>query len=416
MALIVQKFGGSLLSSLKKIRQVAKLIAQNKQAGNQIVVVVSAMGDETDELIELASKLSPQPPKRELDMLLTAGERKSLALLAIALDRLGYEAVSLTGSQVGILTDDNHTDARIIRIKGFRLKEALGLGKIPIVAGFQGMSQSREITTLGRGGSDITAVALAAWLKANVVELYKDVDGIFTEDPKEFPAVKHIAKISYDEMSELTRAGSQVLQPRACALAAKYNLNLNIKSMTGKGTIVTDNKILEKPVVRAITHSKNLCRFSLIKVPQQKSTAVPIAQAVSKLAQAKIPFVFFAHGVPVQNHFDLSFIIPKSAYSEAERVLSKIKTKLDAKELFIQKNLGSVSLIGAGIGSNPQTIAILFKTLQQLGIHVDAFSTAESRITCYFHQKDLKRAIEHLLDRFRLNDLNLLSSSKSSRK
>jgi aspartate kinase len=437
MALIIQKFGGSALANLTRIKEVANKIVTSKRRGDRIVVVVSAMGDETDRLMEMAHQISAQPSKRELDMLLTAGERQSIALLGIALAELGCDAVSLTGSQVGIVTDENHTDARIMKIKCFRLQEALKLDKIPVVAGFQGVSISREITTLGRGGSDVTAVALAARLNADRCELYKDVNGLFTEDPKQFRGVKRIAEIPYDEMSELTTSGSQVLHPRACVLAAKYNLNLVIKpaphlgrteigssrfaqrtpsvtrslAMTrkgagsiydgGEGTMVKNTRQLEKPMVRAITHSANLSRFSLIGVPQQERC---LSQAVSQLAQAKIPLVFFAHGVPVGHRFDLSFIIPEPAFKQAEQVLARIKVKLKAEKLMIQKNLGSVSLVGPGIGSDSKIIAALFNTLQRVGVHTDAFSTAESKITCYFNQELLRPTIEHLLDKFNLRE------------
>lgn len=424
MALIVQKFGGSSLANTARIKKVAQIIAARKKLGDQIVVVVSAMGDETDQLINLAYKISEKPTKRELDMLLTAGERKSQALLSIALQELGCPACSFTGSQIGIITDENHTNARIMRIKGFRLQEALISDKIPIVAGFQGVSIKREITTLGRGGSDVTAVALAAALNADCCELYKDVFGIFTEDPNQFALVRIIPEMTYDEMSELAASGSKVLHPRACAIAAKYNLRLAIKPaphltkkkrsflINGAGTIVKAPKYefthnqqklkrrvaIEKPLVRAITHSKNLNRFTLLSVPQTKG----LVQAISQLAQAKIPFVFFAHGVPIRNRFDLSFIIPASTKKSAEQILTRIKTRLKAEALLIQKNLGSVSLVGIGIGSDSKIIAILFKSLERLGVHIDAFSTAESKITCYFDQKHLKIAIPHLLNRFRL--------------
>lgn len=403
MALIVQKFGGSALANLTRIKQVAEKIVLSKKHGDQVIVVVSAMGDETDRLMKLAYQMSAQPSKRELDMLLTAGERQSIALLCMALDELGYDAISFTGSQVGIVTDENHTNARIMKIKGYRLQEALKSDKIPVVAGFQGVSMSREITTLGRGGSDVTAVALAVCLNAERCELYKDVDGVFAEDPKQFPGMKIIAEIPYDEMAELTVSGSQVLHPRACALAAKYNLNLAIKSIFGggEGTMVKNIRQLEKPMVRAITHSENLSRFSLIGVPQKERC---LSQAVSQLAQAKIPLIFFAHGVPVEHRFDLSFIIPENAYQHAEQVLSRIKVKLKAEKLLIQKNLGSVSLVGPGIGSDSKIIATLFNTLQRVGVHTDAFSTAESKITGYFNQKYLRQAIERLLKQFNLRE------------
>ena len=403
MALIVQKFGGKSLANLNRIRQVAERIAACKKLGDRIVVVVSAMGDETNRLMQLAHKVSAQPSKRELDMLLTAGERQSIALLCMTLAELGYDAVSFTGSQVGVVTDENHTDARIMKIKGYRLLEALSADKIPVVAGFQGVSKSREITTLGRGGSDITAVALATRLGADRCELYKDVNGVFTEDPNQFHSVKGIPEIPYDEMAELTISGSQVLHSRACALAAKFNLNLVIKSIFdwGKGTMIKNIRQLERPMVRAITHSTKLNRFSLLRVPQNERC---LSQAVLQLAQAKIPLVFFAHGIPVERQFDLSFIIPASAFKPAQQVLSKIGVKLKAEKLLIQKNLGSVSLVGPGIGSDSKIIATLFNTLQKVGVHTDAFSTAESKITCYFNQKYLKSAVEHLLNRFGLRE------------
>lgn len=401
MALIVQKFGGNSLASVRLIKQVAAKIAEQKKQGDRIVVVVSAMGEETDRLAKLAYKLSAHPPDRELDMLLSAGERQSIALLCIALAELGLDAISLTGSQVGIVTDNNHTNARIMKIKGFRLRQALNSNKIPVVAGFQGVSFNREITTLGRGGSDITAIALAVRLNADRCELYKDVSGVFTEDPHLFPKVKKIAEIPYDEMAELAVAGAKVLHPRACALAAKYNLKIVIKSIFngGNGTMIKTTRYLEKPMVRAITHSEKLSRYSLIGVPKQERC---LSQAVSQLAQAKIPLVFFTHGIPIGQRFDLSFIIPESAQKRAKQILSQLKISLNAQELVIQKNLGSVSLVGPGIGSDTRIIATLFNTLQKVGVHIDAFSTAESKITCYFNQKLLKRAINQLLDKFNL--------------
>jgi len=411
MALIVQKFGGTSLAGVRRIAHVAGLVEQTRRAGNQVVVVVSAMGDQTDRLLKLARSVTPNPAKRELDMLLTSGERQSTALLSMALRARGLDAVSFTGSQVGIITDDNHADARISEIRGFRLRDALRRNRIPIVAGFQGVSPEHEITTLGRGGSDTTAVALAAYLGAGMCEIYTDVQGVFTEDPRQFPGVRLLPEISYQEMLELAANGAQVLHPRACALAAKYHVPLRVRSALepGAGTVIkeesgrpppTGHRLpLEKAFVRAVTHSEDLCRLSLIRVPKKPRC---LAQGVTQLAKERIPLVFFAHGVPTDNRFDLSYIVPRAEFGRARRIVGQIRQRVKAERLDVQPDLGSVSVVGPGVGSDVEIIAGLFTILSRLDIHVDAFSTAETKITVFLHRPHLRRTVAALLKHFGL--------------
>lgn len=410
MHIIVQKFGGSVIKDNKAIERVAHIITKTKTKNTAVVVVVSAMGDTTDSLLKLAKSINPHPPGREIDMLLTSGERITMSLLSLAITHKGYDAVSFTGSQVGIITNEQHTDARIVEIKGKRLYEALKQNKIPIIAGFQGVSLNREITTLGRGGSDVTAVALAAFLNANCCELYKDVSGVFTENPKVFSNVKHIPMISYQEMAELTTAGSEILHPRACALASKYNVPLLIKSFLRKdySTMITKNQRLpkkknklytEKAFIRAITHSYNLTRLSLVAVPQLPKC---LHQVIVRLAQAKIPLLFFAHGIPYHNKFDLSFIVSDENCKKAKMVLEEAAQIVNAEKLLIANNLASISLVGPSISNDVEIFATLFETLHKLGIHIDAFSSSEMKITCFLREENVKRAVRALLQKFHL--------------
>ncbi|MCX7785497.1 MAG: aspartate kinase [candidate division WOR-3 bacterium] len=404
MEIIVQKFGGSVIKDLAAIEKVAEIVVEHKTRNQTVVVVVSAMGDTTDKLLNLARKINPYPEGREIDMLLTSGERITMALLSLALWRRGVEAISFTGSQVGIITDAQHTDARIIEIKGNRLYEALKQNKIPIIAGFQGVSFNKEITTLGRGGSDVTAVAIAAFLKAKRCELYKDVLGVFTENPKLFPSVKHISQLSYQEMSELTTAGAEILHPRACALALKYKVPLVIKSLRRDyATMINSNNLIqkntEKAFVRAISHNTNLCRLSLVAVPQLPKC---LHQVIVRLAEAKIPLLFFAHGVPYHKKFDLSFIVTRENYQRAKAVLETAKNLVQAEKLVEAQNLASISLIGPGIGSDVEIFSELFETLHKLKIHTDAFTSSEMKITCFLHNTQVKKAVRALLKRFDL--------------
>lgn len=401
MSLIIQKFGGSSLATPRKIKRIAKRIVDTKRRGDDVVVVVSAMGNTTDRFFSFARDISPDPPKRELDMLLTAGERISMSLLSMAIMDLGFDAISFTGSQVGILTDTQHTEARITEIRGDRLLKALKDGKIPIVAGFQGVSREKEVTTLGRGGSDTTAVALGVWLKADLCEIYTDVSGVYTEDPKTFKRARKIGEISYEEMLELSSLGAKVLHPRACALAAKYKLPLVIRSSSNKeeGTMIREGIRIEETFVRAITHQKGLVRFSLQSVKKQSRF---FYQSVNRIAQEEIQILFFAHGVPHKDHFDLSFIIPEKDFDRTIGIIERIKGEIGAEGMEIQKDLASISLIGPGVGSDTEVISRAFNTLEGLRIHIDAFSTSEMKLTFFIEKRFLKKGVEGLLKGFDL--------------
>ncbi len=417
MALIVQKYGGSSLADLDCIRRVARRIVAARRAGDRVVAVVSAMGSTTAELTRLAREFTPTagaspwryPQRRELDMLLTAGERQTMALISLAIMSLGFEAVSFTGSQVGIITDRFHADARIQEIRGDRLRTALRRGKIPIVAGFQGVSLDREVTTLGRGGSDVTAVALAAVLHAARCELNKDVDGVFTENPNEFSGVKLIRRISFGELSELAGSGSEVIHPRACALAEKYRVPLVIRSSFSRkrGTIVSKASKLEKAFVRAVTHTHELVRISLLDVPKQKRC---LHQVVTRLAEARVPLVLFSHGVLHKSNlqpertlrFDLSYVLPGEYRERGKELLGRIAKTVGASGIEVRDDLCSVSIVGPGVGSDTDIISGTLEALHGVNAHLSAFSTSETRLTAFLDQKDLKTATAALLGRFRL--------------
>lgn len=379
----------------------SRRIVATRRAGHRVVVVVSAMGSTTDELVRLAHRITATPQRRELDMLLTAGERQSMALLSLAMMRLGCEAVSFTGSQVGIITDRFHSDARIEEIRGDRLRAALGRGRVPIVAGFQGVSADREVTTLGRGGSDVTAVALAAVLGAARCELNKDVEGVFAENPREFPGVRFIPEISFGELSELAGSGSEVIHPRACALAEKYRVPLVIRSTFSRkrGTIVKQSRQLEKVFVRAVTHSHALARIVLLDVPRRGRC---VHQVVTRLADARIPVLLFSHGSLHDKRFDLAYYLPGSCRAEGERILGELAREVGAKGIEVRDDLASVSVVGPGVGSDPEVMSGTLDTLHQVGCHLSAFSTSETRLTAYVDRDNLRTAVAALLGRFQL--------------
>ena len=401
MPLVVQKYGGSSVADIESIRRVARRVVATRAAGNRVVVVVSAMGHTTDALTKLAHEITPSPQRRELDMLLTAGEREAMALVSLAILSEGLEAVSFTGSQVGIITDRFHSDARIEEIRGDRLRRALRGKVIPIVAGFQGVSPEREITTLGRGGSDVTAVALAAALGAERCELYKDVDGVHTENPSEFPGARLVPQLSFEELAELAGSGSEVIHPRACALAAKYRVQLSIRSSFNdkRGTTVAKLEKMEKAFVRAMTHNHKLVRLSLVDVPKKKQC---LHQVVTQLAAARVPVVFFNHGVVHGDRFDLSFIVPEAQLAPAKTILARLAKKVRAERLEVRDSLCSVSVVGPGVGSDPEILSGTLETLHRVGVHLDAFSTSETRLSCFMDRKDLRLAAAALLARFRL--------------
>ncbi len=401
MALVVKKFGGSSLATLKNIRHVANIIKRAKEKGDDVIVVVSARGDTTDRLTGLAYKISNRPVQRELDMLLTAGERESMALLAIALNEIGVKGISFTGSQVGIITDTSHTKARIIAIKGERLKKSLMEGKVPVVAGFQGVSVEKEVTTLGRGGSDVTAVALAVTFSALKCEIYSDVAGLYTEDPYYFPGVKLVENVSYEEMAEISSAGARVISTRAVLLAEKYRVPIELYSTftLERGTVVKNIEVMEEPEVRAITHRTDMAMIFLEDVPKKTYF---FSQAITRLMEANVRLFFYSHGVPHHNHFDLSFIVEERETERAEKVLKTFVQDVGDARIEIIKHLGLITLVGIGIGNSPEILSRLFDSLNKMQVHVIAFSSSENRIDLFINKERILEVVENLLTIFNL--------------
>jgi aspartate kinase len=394
------KFGGTSLASPQYITRAARKVAQYSRKFDT-VVVVSAMGHTTDQLFRMSREITQYPKAREMDMLLTAGERISVALLSIALGTLNLEAVSYTGSQVGIITDTRHTDARILDIRGDRIKKALLENKIPVVCGFQGVSLEKEITTLGRGGSDTTALALSAALKAHKCIIYTDVDGVFTEDPNMFPGVKKISALSYGEMLELSSHGAQVLHPRASSIAARYNIPVEIKNSFNNhaGTLITNLGDIERPKPRALTHCTGLYLITLLKV---RKRPYYLSQIVTELANGGVHLKFFSHGISDAKKFDLSFITPLEEQSLVKMILKKIMKKLHITEIREICDICSLSVIGRGIGSANKILADTFTILSKNRVHIEIVTTSELSITLFLREKYLKRAAKALLQKFNL--------------
>ncbi len=395
------KFGGTSVANAELILRAARRVAQMKR-DNDVIVVVSAMGDTTDRLISLSQKITKNPKAREMDMLLTAGERISVALFSMALERLNLRAISFTGSQVGIITDNRHTEARILEIKGERIKRALAEGKIPVVCGFQGVSMEKEITTLGRGGSDTTAVALGAALGAERCIIYTDVGGVYTEDPNRFPGVKKIKRLSYEEMLELASRGARVLHPRASAIAARYNIPIEIKSSFKKnsGTLITGYEGIERPKAKAITHSEDLYLVTLLQVPRNPRY---LSQLTTELTNGGAHLKFFFHGISEAKNFDLSFITPLGEREKVLSIIKKITKRLKITEIRESLDICSVSIIGAGIGSDNRVLSEIFNTLSKIKTHIEAVTTSELSINLFMKKKFLERTIDSLLKRFNLS-------------
>ena len=395
MTLIVQKYGGSSLADAERIKMVASRIVEAKRRGNKVVAVVSAMGDTTDDLIQLARRITENPRQRELDMLLTAGERISMSLVAMAIAEKGEEAISFTGSQVGIITDARHTRARILEIKADRLKQSLAQGKIAIVAGFQGVSLSREVTTLGRGGSDTTAVALAVALEADACEIYSDVAGVYTADPRLVPQARKISYISYDEMLELASAGAQVLHPRAAGLAARYRIPVRCSSSfdNDPGTLIGRKAEMERITVCGITHERNLAMLVLADVPRKSNIT---NQVVAQMAEGDIPIKSFFHGAPGGKRVDLFFVISESDLESARLLVKRCLRKMRSGRLTINNRVGSVSIVGSGVGSEPGIIEKMLDALAQIKVHVEGLVSSEIKVTCFIDRQATERAVVKL--------------------
>ncbi|MBO0804440.1 MAG: aspartate kinase [Nocardiopsaceae bacterium] len=402
MALVVQKYGGSSVADAEGIRRVAKRIVATRKAGDQVVVVVSAMGDTTDELIDLANEVSPSPPPRELDMLLTAGERISMAVLAMAIATLGREARSFTGSQAGLITDERHGWARIVNVTPGRITGALDAGAIPIVAGFQGVSHAtKNITTLGRGGSDTTAVALAAALRADVCEIYTDVDGVFTEDPRVVKRARRMPRISYEEMLEMAANGSKVLMPRCVEYARRYDVPIHVRSSFSDkpGTWVdmhvpdeTEEAGMEQAIISGIAHDKSQAKVTVVGVPDEVGEA---ARLFGLIAEAGINIDMIVQNVSAisTGRTDISFTLPGADGQKALGVLRDAQEKVGFEEVRYDDRIGKVSLIGAGMRSHPGVTAKYFDALAKAGVNIQMISTSEIRISVVVSQDDVDAAV-----------------------
>jgi aspartate kinase len=395
MPVVVQKYGGTSVADPARISAVADLVGASRRAGNDVVVVVSAMGQTTDELIALAADISPKPPPREMDMLLSAGERISMALLAMALDVRDIPAVSYTGSQAGILTDSSHGEAKIKEITGHRVKQSLADGKVVIVAGFQGVDpDSKEVTTLGRGGSDATAVALAAALGADACEIYTDVDGVFTADPRIVSEARKLDEISFDEMLELSGAGAGVLMSRSVEFGRRFNIPIHVRSsLSGQvGTWVKETT-MEQAIISGIAHDRSEAKVSVIRLPDRPGVA---ATVFGPLADAGVNVDMIVQNIAHDGTTDISFTVPRSQVDEAERIAKDVAVEVGALSVDVDLEIGKVSLVGAGMRSHPGVAAHAFRALAEEGINIEMISTSTIRISCVVRADQVEKAVQAL--------------------
>ena len=400
--IIVQKYGGSSVANIDRIKAVAKRILKVKSKDNHVVVVVSALGDTTDELEEMAFKVSQNPPDREMDMLMATGEQISCALLAMAIKSMGHDAISLTGPQVGIKTDRTHTKARIESINARRIKKALAANKIVIVAGYQGVTDEDEITTLGRGGSDLTAVALAITLKAKVCEIYTDVKGIYTTDPRILKSAKKIKNITFEEMLEMASLGAQVMQARSIEVAKRFNIPIHVRSSFSKeeGTmIVKKSNKLEDIVVQGVTSSKAEAKITICSVPDQPGIAAKIFTEVSKTG-ANVDII--VQNISHTRHTDISFTVPKSHLTKALNAAKIIAKKIRAGEIQSDSNIARISIIGSGMRSHQGIAASMFQALARNKINIEMISTSEISISCIINHSEVNKAVKALHREFGL--------------
>jgi len=410
LALIVQKYGGSSVADADGIKRVAQRIVATRKAGDSVVVVVSAMGDTTDELRDLANQVSPLPPGRELDMLLTAGERISMALLAMAIANLGLEGRSFTGSQAGVITDSAHGKARIIDVTPGRIQQALGDGAIPIVAGFQGVSQdTKDITTLGRGASDTTAVALAAALGADVCEIYTDVDGIFTADPRIVPDAAKLDTITYEEMLEMAASGAKVLMLRCVEYARRYTIPIHVRSsfsnrpgtwVTESGRVTaglaaggeTEDEAMEQAIISGVAHDRSEAKITVVGVPDKVGEAARIFRVIAE-AEINIDMIVQNISAAATGRTDISFTLPREDGPAAMSSLGQLQQEVGFESLLYNDRIGKISLIGAGMRSHPGVSARFFGALAEAGVNIEMISTSEIRISVVVDENDVTAAV-----------------------
>lgn len=401
--IIVQKFGGSSVANVERIQRVAKRVAGYRKKGHNLVVVVSALGDTTDELIELANKINLNPSEREMDMLLSTGEQISVALLAMAIHKLGFEAVSFTGSQVGIITDSSHTKARIIKINTHKIREAFKKGNIVIVAGFQGVNLNQDITTLGRGGSDLTAVALAKELKADECEIYTDVEGIFTTDPRVEPRAKKIKEITYDEMLEMASLGAQVMQARSIEVAKKFDVPIHVRSSYTEKTgtmIAKEVKRMEEVVVSAVTLNKGETKITVCNVPDRPGIA---AKIFNELARKEVSVDMIVQNVSHLRQTDISFTINNAESARALKAIKSLAHNIGAGEVLVDQDIARVSIVGVGMKSHPGVAAKMFEILAKNKINIEMISTSDISISCIVQKKFAEKAVKALHMKFGLS-------------
>ena len=403
MALIVQKYGGTSVGTIERIHRVADRVAHTQQAGNRIVVVLSAMSGETDRLLKLAHDVTATPDEREMDMLLSTGERVTIALLAMELRGRGINARSFTGRQVGIITDSAHTKARIARVTADRIREALEQGVVPVVAGFQGINERSDVTTLGRGGSDLSAVALAAALKADRCIIFTDVDGVYTADPNIVPAARRIDRIAYEEMLEMASLGAKVLQTRSVEFAAKFNVPVEVNSSfkEGKGTLVTkEDTDMEAAAIAGVTGDRNQAKITIIGVPDKPGIA---ARIFGPVADAHINVDMIIQNISQAALTDLSFTVPRADLKKAVPLIQAVAKDIEAKSVSVIEAIAKVSLIGVGMRSHSGVAAKMFEVLSREGVNIMMISTSEIKISCVIDEKYLELAMRSLHTAFDLD-------------
>jgi aspartate kinase len=403
VAIVVQKYGGTSVGDVERMKRVADRVARSHRDGNQTVVVVSAMGDTTDELVSMAEQISPRPPGREMDMLLTSGERISMALLAMALHELDIPAMSFTGSQAGIITDAVHGKARIVDITPGRISDALDAGQVVIVAGFQGVSvDTKDVTTLGRGGSDTTAVALAAALGADVCEIYTDVDGVYTADPRIVPNARKLDVVSFEEMLELSAQGAGVLQVRSVEFGRNHGVRIHVRSSFSyqDGTwVVPEEEAVENVIISGVAHDRSEAKVTVQHVPDQPGVA---ARIFTSLADANINIDMIVQNVSERGTTDISFTLPRAEATRAREVLEPVVTEVAAAGIVVDDSIGKVSLVGAGMKTHPGVAAQMFQALSDAGVNIEMISTSTIRVSVVVADEDLETAVRVVHDAFGL--------------
>jgi aspartate kinase len=401
---VVMKFGGTSVADAERIKRAARRIVERREQGNRVVAVLSARGKHTDELLALAHEVSPNPLPRELDMLLSTGERVSCALAAMVINDLGHEAISLTGSQAGIVTDTSHTKARILEVRADRIRQTLDDGKIVLVAGFQGVSTSADVTTLGRGGSDTTAVALAAALGADVCEIFTDVAGVYSADPRIIRGARKLPVVTFEEMLEMAASGAGVLQLRSVEYARNHGVTIHCRSSfeDGPGTFVLDEQqTMERPLVTAVTHSTDEARITLTGLPDRPGVA---GQLLTALADANINVDMIIQNEPLtgDHRADMSFTVPKADLPAARACLGPLREKLGFGEIASDDRMGKVSIVGAGMKSHPGVAAKTFSVLGRAGVNIEMISTSPIKISCVVREEDVETAVRELHTAFDL--------------